>query len=129
MTHLQAEGAIARQIRLHQEAIDRDFPHGAVASWLPETDTSTVYAIAWIQVTGMSGLDPVLKLYIDGADRILDDMVATAWVTRQEKPLIIEATFENVTAHMQLAADVPERMAVLMDLAREQLAKANPLPV
>lgn len=121
----EPEGAIARQIRLHQQTIDTDFPHGAVASWV---NRDTVYNISWIQVTGMSGLDPIVTLYVFGADRVLEDMVVTSWETVQESPLIIKATFAGEDSPMRFVADVPQRLAVLMDAARQQLIAVNPLP-
>lgn len=114
------------EVERWQQAVDRQFPHGAVASWVGR---DTVYDISWIQVTGLSGLDPILKLYVFGADRVLDDMVCLSWVVQQESPLIIEATFAGEDSAMRFAADVPDRLAVLMDAARAQLKQANPLPV
>ena len=66
------------QIAKWQHSLDRAFPDGAIGSWA-NAGNDTVYRIPRVEVTGMAGLDPVLRMGVDGAEKVLGPWRVTSY--------------------------------------------------
>ena len=99
-----------------QRKLDALFKQGAIATWMrgPDGD-NTRYSVSWVEVTGVLGLDPVLRLYVFGSDRVLSGLVLSAWEVLRARPhFIAKATFAGEPHPMMLTAAIPPQLATLM---------------
>ena len=106
-----------------QRKLDTLFKQGAIATWMRGSEgDNTRYSVSWLEVQGTQGLDPVLRLYVHGSDRVLSDLVLTSWEVMRAKPhFIAKATFAGEPHAMMLTAAIPPELAKLMASDRESI--------
>lgn len=98
-----------------QKRLDAWFPRGAVATWI---QTAKTVPVAWIHVSGMEGLDPVLSFYHPfGWTKV--KTLASTHIIRSKPHLIVQASFTDGST-VQLTAAVPDGLARDLAIARAQ---------
>lgn len=104
-----------------QSKIDASFPDGCIATWIHGgQDANVTYRVSYIRVTGVTGLDPVLSLYVFGTDRVVSDLVLSSWEVLRAKPhLIVKATFLGQSSPMMFTAKVPDESRAAMAADRK----------
>jgi hypothetical protein len=95
------------QVAKWQHKLDATFPHGAVGSWMSARN-DTVYRIPRVEVIGTEGLDPVLRMGVDGAEKVLGPWRCTSY---QQEMGGYHLTFAEVPDTMMLTA-APESMGL-----------------
>lgn len=112
-------------MRAWQERLDREFPDGAIASWVedPIPDSpAAIFSIPRIIVVGMNGDFPIITMPTAPADgKVLDNMVVTSWNEYATQPhLIVIANLLNDSLPLRLCAAVTPQMAKLMAPLRKE---------
>ena len=114
-----------------QAKFDKEFPEGAVASWIEPPDAAlrpVIYNIPLVEVTAMAGLDPVITLVVYGTgSKVLGPWRVTNYEIISEGPLTARVTFDNVDAPLMLVGAVGDHMALMMAHDRA-LHQENPYP-
>lgn len=103
-----------------QHRLDREFPHGVVASWNDGNPRSATYLIPRIHVTGVrDGLPVVWLAAFSGSDKVLGPWPVTAMTTPSLHPRIVRVSFEDIDKEMTWSAGVDERLRA--EMSRERL--------
>jgi hypothetical protein len=70
----------------HQRRLDAEYPQGAVCVWDGQED-SPVYQIPRIDVIGMHGDDPIVRLPVHGPDKVLGPARMMEYNITQRSPV------------------------------------------
>jgi hypothetical protein len=109
----------------YQAKMDREFPHGALASW--QGERGTTYLIPRILVTGRHGLDPEIFLPVfAGSDKTLGPFRVTGLQQVQTRPHMVAVTLDNVDKTLLLNAGVSEEAAQAMAASRQAFLEQAP---
>jgi hypothetical protein len=112
-----------------QRKLDALFPKGAVATWMRGSEgANTRYIVEWFQVSGLSGLDPLLLIYAR-PDRVLGPYQLVDLETVRTKPhYMAKAQFAAQPHALLLCAELPPAMAIKVAQSRAKVI-ADALPV
>src|SRR6188508_439513 len=105
-----------------QKTIDTDFPDGLLMAWKDSADSesSPLYRIWKITVVDMEGFDPIVELSVfDVAKRFVGRL--TSYKKVQDKPLMIEVVFDNISSPMVWSGNISPQLAELMKSGPQSL--------
>lgn len=113
-----------------QARLDREFPQGAVGSWVRPPNPAShpaIYNIPYIEVLAMAGLDPVLIMTVYGTgSKILGPWRVISYETLAEEPFTARRlTFAGTRDRLVLVDAVGDQMAAMMAQDRAE-QKAHP---
>jgi hypothetical protein len=109
----------------YQAKMDREFPHGAIASW--QGERGTTYLIPRVLVTGQHGLDPEIFLPVfAGSDKTLGPFRIRGLQQVQVRPHMVAVTLDNVDKTLLLNAGVSEEAARAMAADRQRFTDLAP---
>jgi hypothetical protein len=117
------------QVARWQRLLDREFPKGAVCEWVKHagTDNGPTYKTPRIEVTGMAGLDPVIRLPIFGPEKVIGPVRCLSYTVTQRSPSVqARVELEGMPA-MFWSSGVGPILARAMDSERRELADRAPL--
>lgn len=85
------------QIARWQRKLDHEFPQGALAAWDdPSRPDASSYLVTRPEVTGMQGLDPVIRFPVLGPDKVLGPLRCLSWTETQTEPVrVVGLTLEG----------------------------------
>jgi hypothetical protein len=118
--------SVPEQQRRWQDKLDRMFPAGAVCTWITAAGGDTPVPVSWLQVSGLSGLDPVLTFYHPfGWAKTLKTL--TSLETVQAKPHLIATAKFSDGSSCQLTAAIPDGLKDELARSRAEVIAGNPL--
>jgi hypothetical protein len=105
-----------------QQRFDREFAHGAIASW--QGRRGTTYLVPRILVTGQHGLDPEIFLPVfAGSDKTLGPFRVLSVQPAQASPHAVRVLLDNVKEQLLLNAGVSQEAARAMAADRQRLTE------
>lgn len=90
--------------------IAREFPDGAVCTWIrPGAEGAVIYLVPVIEVTGIAGLDPVVRLVPLDRSRVLGPLQVTSYqlAPAPYPPGSVKVMFDNEADAMVWNPRVP----------------------
>jgi hypothetical protein len=106
-------------IARYQRKFDREFPHGALASW-QDPGNAVTYLVPRVLVTGQRGLDPEIWLPVfAGSDKALGPFRVLSTEEVQQGPHMVRLVLDGVDGELLLNAGVPGEAARAMNADRQ----------
>jgi hypothetical protein len=113
-------------IAQYQAKMDREFPHGAVASW-DQPGSTVTYLVPRILVTGQHGLDPEIFLPVfAGSDKTLGPFRVLSMSQAQRDPYMVRADVDGAQGALLLNAGVSPEAAAAMAADRQSFTALAP---
>lgn len=110
-----------------QHRLDREFPHGVVASWDDGDKRSAVYLLPRVYVTGVQGDYPVVwATAFAGSDKTLGPWPVTSYEIRNIRPRLAVVTFTGLPHPMQWATVTDDKLQLAMAPVRAEAIAAFP---
>lgn len=98
-----------------QKKIEKDFPDGLLMTWKgsENSESDPIYRIWKITVVDMEGFDPIVELKVFDVSKTFVGRV-TSYETIQEKPLMVEVKFEEISKPMIWSSNISPQLAEIL---------------